>query len=488
MSSAPVTSQPATIAPSSGIPTTLSPSTAVPTTHEPTTKKPSTLQPTLIPTETPTFHPSLAPTYGPASPDVVGSLCMEGLYIHQKGVSLCFHHFDCKNFTLIYSFPLGGVPGFNRNHTFPQTTIPYLDPNDISCCSVNVGVDGVFCEADDYFEWEFYPKSNGGYYLGFSIIILSMFVCLCAGGFLFYFRDRPIIRMSQLNFTLLFLFGLLLVNVSFVLVIDSLVFPTSQACIVSYLMIGASSTLMASSLLMKEIRALRLHTQAMKLRKVNFPDNYLYIAIAAITGVVLILLSMSVVFEHPTPRCGRKFCEITPLVGSVFTIVGLLFIALLVLVYLAWNVSDVAAESKGVFVTVLNILVATLVVFIVSVSTSLDINGLAVLYSVYFLEITSVGVYCIIFRRAWSLQLTQNEVVGRFVKAATTEDKQDIKKSSNRFNLRINSADQTACEMPVIDRREIASTIVEEISPKEKSLGTDETIQEGEDSLTVATI
>jgi hypothetical protein len=252
---------------------------------------------------------------------------------------------------------------------------------------------------------------------------LGALLALGAVVFIQAYRERPIIVFSQRRFLVPFCIGIAVLNVGVATSVLTLCFPSDALCNTTEGIVLVAGAFVCAALGAKNWRAWRVHKSTHEMKRVTVTDCQLWLAIALPTVAMLLLWVVSLVWFPLQPNaCDHFQChrhgDAIHLV--MYALLILLAFLVIVVAVLARNVPSIGAESSGILYTV------AIYFFVIIINGALSAalaNSPTIgiwLISFSMLAVTVVAMAFIVFRKAFYLSLTQQELYAIFLAPGST--------------------------------------------------------------------
>lgn len=283
---------------------------------------------------------------------------------------------------------------------------------------------------------------------GFSVSALvlsslSIVVALAGVVFLVANRRKPVLRMSQYSFLMLFTVSFVVFNVAMLLNTISFMGFYDGLCSAFFSLYYLGLVALFTALALKTYRAWRLLKGTETLQKVKLSNSFLYKCLAAseVLPVVLLITWFSAFPLQQNPCTldeGQGQCQTA---ASFFDDGGhridvaltvylvLIFLVTLVVAYQARRVPSIASESLGIFVSVLMVWLGIMLSGILF-NSSADASVQAFVVAAYFFVTTVVSLHLILFRKARFFHLSARDIRTVFLSASSSAGSRRSKGSS----------------------------------------------------------
>jgi len=256
-------------------------------------------------------------------------------------------------------------------------------------------------------------------------------VALAAVVFVAVFRNKPVFRISQLQMMVVlsvgyavFALSLLLQHVGYLKYLPGI----CQAYFVLFFMSGFA---VFTVLTLKTWRAWRLLKSTQTLRRIVISNKLLWKWILGVESIVAILL-IAWFTDYPLQvnPCENVGAECTAAAefggegGTAFEIalsvlLVLAFLAASIMAFIARRVPSVASETKGIIFTSFAFFFGQFVIVtLVYRESNLDNTVKSWIVSLYFLIVTLVSLYLLVFNKAHFFNLSQDDVRAAFLSSS----------------------------------------------------------------------
>lgn len=236
-------------------------------------------------------------------------------------------------------------------------------------------------------------------------------------------RERPIIVFSQRRFLVPFCIGVAVLNVGAATLALTLCFPSDALCNTAQGIALVAGSFVCAALGAKNWRAWRLHKGTHEMKRVTITDCQLWFAIALPTVAMLLFWVVSLVWFPLQPNaCDHFQCHRhgEPIHLAMYAFLILLAFLVVVVAVLARNVPSIGAESSGILYTVAFFLFVIIINVALGAALGNTPNVSTWLMSFSMLTLTFVAIGFIVFRKAFYLSLTQQELYAIFLAPGST--------------------------------------------------------------------
>jgi len=479
--SAPTTGTPTTGVPTTGVPTTGVPTTGVPTTGVPTTGVPTTGIPTTgvpntgVPSASITSNPSSSvpaiststPTAAQTTPNFVVLRFVNGTYL--SGIDSTYFRdlFETAIATSLgISTDIVSLMGLRAGSIIADVQLSdYVKPDgfnttgwvnklqaiiatdqnsfadtlagDISV--LQFSSDPPIISGGEYCDFVFIPyaSSSNEFLLAASVFCcLGAFISFAAILFLIYFRDKPIILMSQRVFLGIMCCSLVVLNFSALPRIQGLQSPSSEYCALHIWLFHISFTLVLASLAVKEWRALRtFENQSFSGSKID--NKKMVLQIAGLMSVIVLVLAVWQGVAPPSPdTCSAYRCEssTTAFTWLAYVFESLLLVATLLIAWKSRKIPSIGAESVGIVITALFSGFVFLMIVLVVIAASSSSNDMEVFLSSFgIFTSTTVAACTIVFRKFFWFDKSIKELEDIMLDAKKPDFNNDIPQMASLF-------------------------------------------------------
>ena len=252
---------------------------------------------------------------------------------------------------------------------------------------------------------------------------LGATLALGAVVFILAYRERPIIVFSQRRFLVPCCVGIALLNVGVAASAMTLSFPSAALCNGAEGVVLVAGAFVCAALGAKNWRAWRVHKSTHEMKRVTISDRQLWLAIVLPTAAMLLLWLVALIWFPLEPNaCDHFHCHRKghPIHLAMYALLILLAFIVIIVALLARNVPSIGAESSGILYTV------AFFFFVIVVNGALNaaLAGAptvsAWLNSFSMLALTVLATGLIVFRKAFYLSLTQEELYAIFLSPNST--------------------------------------------------------------------
>jgi len=264
--------------------------------------------------------------------------------------------------------------------------------------------------------WNPYPDWDTLYSVSLGFACIGALLGLAGFVFLTVYRDRPIIKMSQVVFLQVFCIAITTLNVAVMILVVGEIHPSDAGCMASWAILELSLAFIVTALGMKEWRAWKVRLKSLRFQKVKIGNGVLYGYIAAAIVILLgIIIPWFVVDPPKVDNCKSFTCTLNLWVYVSWGYLILLVLLTTGMAFVARDVPSVGAEASGILYTSLFI---AFILIILALILSLDvvtykIQVLTIAFGVMW--ISACYVLLIVFRKFAWINRTREEINAIFL-------------------------------------------------------------------------
>jgi hypothetical protein len=269
--------------------------------------------------------------------------------------------------------------------------------------------DGAYCHGS----WVDWPEWTGLTVAAMACAVLGALFGVAGLAFMVAFWGRPVVRMSQPAFLVLFSVAVVTLNAGVMVLVANRTRPSQASCASSSALMALSLTFMISSLGVKEWRAWKVRLHSLAFRRLKVGNRVLYGYIGLAVAIQVAILTSWFVTSPPQPDpCAAFTCS----TGGAFATVSIAYVLVLILLttgmaFIARDVPSVGGEA-GAILHVSLFFVFALIFLAVIMSLGMGITPDLQVWLIAFciMWISAIYVVLIIFRKLKWIEHSREEI------------------------------------------------------------------------------